>query len=70
MTKELTKEQEDLIHDLPHHDKKVEGSIRGAKVVGKIPINHDVFNQILVGIGRRKFGKVTTEVKGGNNNGT
>ena len=65
MTKELTKEQEDLIHDLPHHEKKVEAS----RVVGKIPINHDVFNQILVGIGRRKFGKVTTEVKGGINNG-
>ena len=41
-----------------------------SKIVGKIPINDDVFNQILVGIGRRKFGKVTTEIKGGNNNGT
>ena len=40
------------------------------KVVGKIPINHDVFNQILVGIGRRKFGKVTTETKGDYDNGT
>ena len=60
----LTKEQEDLIHDLPHHEKKVEES----KVVGKIPINDDVFNQILVGIGRRKFGKITTEVKRGISN--
>ena len=68
--KELTKEQEDQVYDLPHHEKKVEKSINGSKVVGKIPINHDKFNQILVGIGRRKFGKVTTEVKGGINNGT
>jgi len=37
---------------------------QAGKVVGKIPINDDVFNQILVGIGRRKFGKVTTKVKG------
>ena len=61
----LTHEQEDLIGDLAHHDKKCEKSINGAKVVGKIPINDDVFNQILVGIGRRKFGKVTTETKRG-----
>ena len=58
---ELTKEQEDQIHDLPHHDKKCEKSFR---ITGKIPINHDLFNQILVGIGRRKFGKITTKTKG------
>ena len=39
-------------------------SNRESKIVGKIPIDHDVFNQILVGIGRRKFGKITTKIKG------
>ena len=52
--KELTKEQEDLIHDLPHHDKKVEASINGSKVVGKIPINDERFQQIKINIGRAK----------------
>ena len=44
--------------------KKKEEKKQESKVVGKIPINDDVFNQILVGIGRRKFGKVTTKTKG------
>ena len=51
---ELTKEQEDLVHDLPHHDKQVEKSNNGSKVVGKIPINDDTFKQILINIGRAK----------------
>jgi len=53
---ELTKDQEDLIHDLPHHDKKCEKSI---------PIDPKLFDRIVKGIGYRKLGKTTKKVKGG-----
>ena len=55
---ELTKEQEDQIHDLPHHEKK-------SCINGTIPIDPDRFDQIVKGIGRRKLGKTIIKVKGG-----
>jgi len=42
----LTKEQEDQIHDLPHHDKKCEK---------RIPINPERLNWIRKKIGREKL---------------
>ena len=46
---DLTKEQEDQIHDLPYHDKQYE----------RIPIDPDKFNQILINIGRKKHANTT-----------
>ena len=43
--------------------KIIEGLLKETKYK-VIPINPDRFDQILKGIGRRKFGKVTTKVKG------
>ena len=53
---DLTKDQEDMIHDLPHHDKKCEG---GSRITGRIPIGQDLFDQILINIGRKKSGNTT-----------
>ena len=58
----LTKEQEDQIHDLPHHDKKVEKSFT---ITNTKWIDPNLFDQIVKGIGCRKFGKTTKKVKGG-----
>ena len=52
MTKELTKEQEDLIHDLPHHDKKFENGITISK---DINMDHEYFRLIRKKIGREKL---------------
>jgi len=52
----LTKDQEDMIHDLPHHDKKCEG---GSRITGRIPIDPDLFDQILINIGRKKHANTT-----------
>ena len=53
---DLTKDQEDMIHDLPHHDKRCEG---GSRITGRIPIGQDKFDQILINIGRKKSGNTT-----------
>jgi len=52
---ELEKENAEL-------GKKCEGS---CKIVGKIPINPNRFDQIVKGIGRRKLGKIKIKVNGG-----
>ena len=51
---DLTKDQEDMIHDLPYHDKKCKG---------RIPIDPDLFSQILINIGRKKHAN-NTDSKG------
>ena len=53
---DLTKDQEDMIHDLPHHDKKCEG---GSRITGRIPIDPDKFDQILINIGRKPHANTT-----------
>lgn len=50
--KELTPEQEDLIGDSSYHEKKLREEEE--KEHKWIPIAQDVFNKILVGIGRKK----------------
>ena len=52
MTKELTKEQEDLIHDLPHHEKKCGKSFTITK---DIQMDHEYFRLIRKKIGREKL---------------
>ena len=48
----LTKEQEDQIHDLPHHDKKCEKSFR---ITNNKWIDHELFHLIKKSIGREKL---------------
>jgi len=54
--KELTPEQENLVGDLQHHDKKVEKDIaREEKKHKMFPVNPERLDQILKKIGRRKL---------------
>ena len=48
----LTKEQEDLIHDLPHHDKKCEKSF---SITKDIQMDPEYFRLIRKKIGREKL---------------
>jgi len=55
---ELTPEQESLIGDDAYHEKKLaEDIVKGEKQYKKIPINHELFEQILIKIGRKKWRK-------------
>ena len=50
--KELTKEQEDQVHDLPHHEKKFESGITISK---DIQMDPEYFRLIRKKIGREKL---------------
>jgi hypothetical protein len=52
--KELTPEQESQIGDDAYHEKQLRESEKKSKVVGRIPINPERFDQILIKIGRKK----------------
>ena len=46
---DLTKDQEEMIHDIPHHDKKCE----------RIPIAQELLHQIKINIGRKPHANTT-----------
>ena len=64
---ELTKEQEDMIHDLPHHDKKIEGAEKkkSFRIIEDEWINKDLLHQIRINIGREKHDSPTDSTQAG-----